>query len=646
MTSLAPNLFDRRYQDFLEIGRARLPSLAPEWTDHNAHDPGIMLMELMAWVAEGQLYSLSRMRRDERAAYANLINVARHGTIGASGLIWPDRDDVHSPASTSNSSVVLGEDAEITPLAEDSRAFRPRFPILWTPGRTQRLEAIHSGGRRTDLTATNARGGTPFLPFGESAGRGDVLAMTFEARDLAGLFGAKRKDAQGALWAIGVQAAPPRGGAFASAVESAHCPSQLSATLFADGNEYDVPIKWDSTQGFLATGVLLLNLDRVTKLPQQCTVELRSRRGFPRPPRVLRIEPNVIPIVQGRKIFDESHDSSAAPDWEFSLQESGLQFAEDGESIELKVAETSELQTWEQCDRLSDCGPDARAYEFDYSSGRVSFGNGVNGRIPPSGARVLVTYTVSDGEAGRVARNQKWKAPKIPGIVGVNLDPIAGGAAAADWIEQRRDARRRIRESHVLVSSTDLPKAAMALPLLEVARAWTVVPGRQSPRTGVTTLIVLRCRAADGAQENTPESPRWLEAVRRELAPRMPLGSRLQVIAPPYASFWIEAVLVAERGRNSDAIAENVRMKLRERLSLVELPSSIPPREPGMPVSKRDIWTWVRGVDGVERIDQLRLRTPTEGNPDRIQPSRNGLPLWDEQRSMIKVERPEPGRPR
>ena len=62
MSRLAPNLFDRRFGDLMEIGRARLPRLAPAWTDHNAHDPGITLMELLAWVAEAQLYSTRRAR--------------------------------------------------------------------------------------------------------------------------------------------------------------------------------------------------------------------------------------------------------------------------------------------------------------------------------------------------------------------------------------------------------------------------------------------------------------------------------------------------------------------------------------------------------------------------------------------------------
>ena len=56
----SPQLDDLRYDAIVEQLLRRIPVYAPEWTDHNAHDPGIMLMELLAWVAEAQLYSLSR----------------------------------------------------------------------------------------------------------------------------------------------------------------------------------------------------------------------------------------------------------------------------------------------------------------------------------------------------------------------------------------------------------------------------------------------------------------------------------------------------------------------------------------------------------------------------------------------------------
>src|SRR5215207_9748364 len=126
MSTLAPNLFERRFQDLMEIGRARLPSLAPDWTDHNAHDPGITLMELLAWVAEAQLYSLSHLRRDERIAYASLLGLTPSGTHAATGLIWPDRLDPNSPAATFSKTVVISEDATINVANVDEPTFHPQ----------------------------------------------------------------------------------------------------------------------------------------------------------------------------------------------------------------------------------------------------------------------------------------------------------------------------------------------------------------------------------------------------------------------------------------------------------------------------------------------------------------------------------------
>ena len=41
-----PVLDDLTWEELVEDGRERIPSTAPGWTDHNAHDPGITLLEL------------------------------------------------------------------------------------------------------------------------------------------------------------------------------------------------------------------------------------------------------------------------------------------------------------------------------------------------------------------------------------------------------------------------------------------------------------------------------------------------------------------------------------------------------------------------------------------------------------------------
>src|SRR5687767_6379884 len=56
-----PNLDDRRWADLVQEGQALIPFYAPEWTDHNASDPGITLVELLAWLAEMDLYQLNRI---------------------------------------------------------------------------------------------------------------------------------------------------------------------------------------------------------------------------------------------------------------------------------------------------------------------------------------------------------------------------------------------------------------------------------------------------------------------------------------------------------------------------------------------------------------------------------------------------------
>jgi hypothetical protein len=70
-----PNLDDRRWSDLVEQGRALIPLYAPEWTDHNASDPGVTLMELLAWIAEGDLYRLNRITTRQKRRLLQLLHI-------------------------------------------------------------------------------------------------------------------------------------------------------------------------------------------------------------------------------------------------------------------------------------------------------------------------------------------------------------------------------------------------------------------------------------------------------------------------------------------------------------------------------------------------------------------------------------------
>ena len=159
-----------------------------------------------------------------------------------------------------------------------------------------------------------------------------MLVMEFECRGDDGLFPPKRADAEGALWPIGVRADKSLTGdvARSGSRDSRHratsrAASPLTATLVTPTERVPLRIASDSSDGLLRTGALLLDLSAVKDSPQHFAIELRAARGFERPPRLLRIEPNVVPIVQGYSIrrIELAHRRPECPDWTFSARCSG-----------------------------------------------------------------------------------------------------------------------------------------------------------------------------------------------------------------------------------------------------------------------------------------------------------------------------------
>jgi predicted phage baseplate assembly protein len=640
MSALAPNLFTRRFDDLVEIGRSRLPALAPDWTDHSAHDPGITLLELLAWVTEAELYSLARTRRDERIAYAALMGIDPAGTQPARGLIWLDRGDSTSPAATSRTSIVIPEDAPVHPVNGRTPAFVPTRRILWIPGRIGRLESNLADGRTIDLTAINERGGPPFLPFGDSAGPDDTLTIGFDCGSDTGLFPMDRDDAMGAGLVIAVRADGSAGAAAdGGAIPPTPSDASLVATLVADGKRYPLDIIEDTTVGLLQTGAIVLDLSKVTSSPEQFAIELRAERGFVRPPRLLRIDLNALPIVQTSHQVREPHQASGEPDFAFDLEAAGLQYRPGAEPVRVVVAGDT---GWSRCDDLSRAGPGDRVYVLDAAAGRIRFGNGVNGRVPAKDAEILVSYDVSSGALGNAARNRQWQVAPFQGAFGTNPDPVMGGADASNFAAQRREARLRSKDEHPIVNAADLVEAALALPLLEVARAWVLPPRDDTPRTGMLKLAAMRARSPAESATKAFETGRWLGAIRRALRARLPLGTTVAVIAPRYVDFRVDVKVLAETGRDPDKVATAVRDALVRRLALVDTPGNAA-REPGAPVTLRDVGAWIRGVEGVSRVLDVAIVLADGTRPKQVDLPRSGLPRFDAAGSRVDVHRPGTG---
>ena len=68
-----PRLDDRVWQDLRDEGVSLISRFAPTWTDHNVTDPGITLIELLAYQTEVALYRLNQIGEPHRRAFLRLI---------------------------------------------------------------------------------------------------------------------------------------------------------------------------------------------------------------------------------------------------------------------------------------------------------------------------------------------------------------------------------------------------------------------------------------------------------------------------------------------------------------------------------------------------------------------------------------------
>ena len=64
---------------------SRQPAAAPDWTDSNTHDPGIMVLGLFAFLTTGLLYAAGRPGSGRAQRWAGAVVV---GLGAAAGTTW------------------------------------------------------------------------------------------------------------------------------------------------------------------------------------------------------------------------------------------------------------------------------------------------------------------------------------------------------------------------------------------------------------------------------------------------------------------------------------------------------------------------------------------------------------------------------
>ena len=80
-----------------------------------------------------------------------------------------------------------------------------------------------------------------------------------------------------------------------------------------------------------------------------------------------------------------------------------------GGDVALWTLEDGDSRSWSAVDDLFAAEPTDEQFALDARSGRVVFGDGEHGRVPPIGAWILCRYSMTAAEAGNLANPGTWR---------------------------------------------------------------------------------------------------------------------------------------------------------------------------------------------------------------------------------------------
>ncbi|NHN38331.1 putative baseplate assembly protein [Pseudomaricurvus alcaniphilus] len=665
-----PILDTRSFQQIRDELVARIPVYAPEWTDHNASDPGITLLELYSFLAENLLYRFNQIPEATFLEFLKLLQIPLLPAEPARSLVAFSTEDMQGVRVAKGSVVKAGEvgfssQNEVRVLPVSAFAVAKIAEQLPEPGSEE--EQFFEQAYRT-LALDNASDTAPYVSrllwqqepgtavnFDEAVD--GILWLPVLAAD-AGSVAAVRaalaghKDAP-LLLNLGVvpdvridRDEDVHSPEFA---ERFRCPGNNSSAsgpavewqIWSDLSADFIPryrslsVEGDTSAGLTREGVVRLRLPRdldqlglfaiddpdavgAGDLPPPLDDELNERvvfwlRAFrhdgSRFGQLLYVGANCVQVEQTVLAKGEFLGTGTAqPNQVLALVNAQVVAG----SAVLQVEEADGWQTWQEVDGFFASGEEDRHYSLDAAAGTVKFGNGLQGLVPQIGQRIRVTeYRYGGGVAGNVAAKAIAKLQPSQPVKLANPLPAYGGAEAETVEQALERIPGELRRRDRAVTEGDFKELARLTPGANISRAECLPryhPQRpEAESAGVVSVVAFPMQDAQHPAAPMPDKNQ-LRRVCQYLDARRLVTTELYVLPPKYRPVAVAVGVKVKPGYGIDAVRHWVELVIRQ--FLAPLPPFGPSGE-GWPLGRRvhapELEAAAHQVEGVEYIEGLQI---------------------------------------
>ncbi|MDQ1354974.1 MAG: hypothetical protein QG657_5283 [Acidobacteriota bacterium] len=348
------------------------------------------------------------------------------------------------------------------------------------------------------------------------------------------------------------------------------------------------------------------------------------------------------PVLPGQQIWVTEREMPAKEEYEKIIEE------EDEDAVVVTRDENgiiTEIRVrWHEVGNFYASGPRGRHYVVEHCPGKILFGDGVRGLIPPLGRDNIrcSIYRIGGGvtgnlDPGKVAQ-LKVSLAHIDSVT--NVLPAGGGVdtETLEEIKTRGPFMLKHRERAVTVEDFEwLVKEAPG----NIARSKCIPVKDWAPDRTVTVIIV-----PDLEVPKPYPSPDLIRQVEYFLYERTlgticsPPVSRVNVTGPGYIEISTEADIVPQNVEQSGAVQERVIANLENFLH----PLKGGPDKKGWPFGRAvhisEIITLIQDTEGVDYVKSLRLRSG-DFKPDNREPvitgvdDKNPIPIFLEPHYLV-----------
>jgi predicted phage baseplate assembly protein len=610
----APNLDDRRFQDFVDDAKRLIQRRIPAWTDHNVHDPGITLIEAVATIADQLGYRLNQVPERHYRKFLDLLGITLGPPAAARAdltfrLSAPRPEPVRVPAGTQVATRRLPDEEQIS------------FSTLTD----LQIAAVSL----TEVRAAPAVGDGPSV----LADLGPALA---QGERVACFSGVPRPGDR--LYA-GLSAAAPRCVVLLRTdseieglgVDPDHPPLRWEA--FTGSGWTGCEVEQDGTGGLNRPGDILLHLPpgqvpslingiRAAWIRAVVTEREQDYPAYSRSPVLSRLSAacvgGTVEAIHADRIGgDVLGEADGSAGQRFPLARKPV--LETGDVPVLEVSSSEGWQEWRCVTDFAGSGRDDPHFRLDRAAGVVEFGPAVrltdgsmrsHGRVPPEGATVrLREYWTGGGSAGNVRAGALCvlRTP-IPFVKSAgNRRPAGGGRDGETVDEAKLRAGRALRTGDRAVTAEDYEVIAGEAAGAAV-RVHCVPPA--TPADPVRVLVLPDVVGYGPGRlpfaALTPGKD-LLGRISAALDRRRMVGIRVVVEPPRYRGITVAIRLRARRDRDCERLAED---------ALAALYRWLHPRDGGpggfgwpfgRPVTLGDVHAALAGLPDLDYMEDARL---------------------------------------